>query len=131
MEALQATVRRLSWVDIVLVSPMAVPGLAGLILSIAEAIDGMLGLASPLGDLSTMGMVFVHVVGILATVWSIARIKEPTLLLAKLDAWARLAVTAVLLFYMAMLGPSVLFFLFLASEIIGAALQFLAIRKAK
>jgi len=125
------TVKALCWIDLILVTPLAIPPVAQLIISLFTAIDNALGLASPLPALNDMRYMFVSLTGILACVWSIARLREPTRLNIGLDAAARLAVTILLLYAWAKVGVSSLFILFLVTETVGAVLQFKVLRQTQ
>lgn len=118
---------RVCWMDIVLVGPMAIPPLALFILSIVADIDAALGFASPVSTINPLGLIFMNVVGILATVWSIVRIRETSRLNTALDSGARVLVVLVLVYGWMHSGPSVLFILFTLTELGGAAVQMIAL----
>ncbi|MGB0921406.1 MAG: hypothetical protein ACPG06_05100 [Alphaproteobacteria bacterium] len=124
------TIRALCWIDLMLVGPMAIPPIAYLIVTVFSHLDETLGLVSPLSQITDIGYLFMSVTGILATVWSIARLKEPTRLNIMLDTGARLAVAALLFWAWSQLGASMIFALFLATEIVGAILQLAILRGA-
>lgn len=126
--ALARTVRRLSWVDVLLVGPLAVPGVSHLIISLIGWLDAALGLNSSIVTVNPMGMLFMNVVGVLAISWCIVRIQAPSVLLARLDILARLAVSALILYYMFVWGVTAVLLVFLVSELIGAVLEWRALR---
>lgn len=130
MQPLQnKTIKTLCWIDLLLVGPMAIPPVAYLVITVFTKVDEALGLASPLPLITDMGYLFMSVTGVLATVWSLSRMKEPTRLNIKLDAYARLAVAALLIYCWMLVGPSIIFGLFLITEIGGAALQLRILQK--
>lgn len=121
--------KRFALLDLVLVGPMALPGLAHILIGLFILADGAVGIQSPLGQMNEAGMLFVNVVGVLAAMWAIARLMAPTALTTRIDSYARLAVALLLIYYWAGTGPSVIFALFLLSEIGGATVQLLALKK--
>lgn len=116
-------IKRVSIIDLCLVGPMAVPGVSHAIIDLIAMIDHALGLHSEVGEMNAVGMMFMNVVGVLAIVWSVARIKAPAEHLAWLDIYARLAVAFILAFYSFVSGMSVVFAFFMATELIGAVWQ--------
>lgn len=121
--------KRFALLDLVLVGPMALPGVAHILVGLFILADGAVGFQSPLGQMNEAGMLFVNVVGVLAAMWAVARLKAPTALTMRIDSYARFAVALILIYYWAGLGPSVIFVLFLISEIGGAIVQLAALRK--
>ncbi len=121
--------KRFALLDLILVGPMALPGLAHILIGLFILADGAAGVQSPLGQMNEAGMLFVNVVGVLAAMWAIARLLDPTALTTKIDAYARLAVALLLVYYWASVGFSIIFVVFLVSEIGGAAVQLMALKK--
>ncbi len=127
----QKLIARLAMIDLVLVGPMAIPPVALLVLSIFGDLDAMIGLESPLGMMTPLGLIFMNIVGILAAVWSIIRIRETSRLNTLLDTIARIGVALILVYGVSQIGLSLMFGLFLVTEIGGAALQAMALMRDK
>lgn len=123
--------KRFAILDIMLVGPMALPGLSHFILSVFIMIDHALGLQSPLAEIKEPGIMFANVVGVLAVMWAIARLRVPHIQLMKVDAYARIIVGLLLCYYWALLGPSAIFILFLLSEFGGATVQLINLRQSR
>ncbi len=122
-------IRILCLIDLALVGPMALPPMARLIIDLFSSLDQALGLASPLPMITDMGYLFMSVTGILAAVWSLSRLREPTRLNIGLDVGARLAVALLLIYCWGLIGLSIIFVLFLMTEIGGAGLQLFVLRR--
>lgn len=117
------TIRFFAWLDLAVTGLFALPFTAPLLIDLAYWLHDALPLA-PLARpvLGDTAMAFVNIMGIIGVIWALARLKAPSLLLARLDGWGRLAVAAVLLWYMTgTLSP--VFGLFVLTELAGAAAQ--------
>jgi len=117
------TIRFFAWLDLAVTGLLALPVTAPLVIDLVYWLHDALPLA-PLARpaLGDTAMAFVNIMGIIGVIWALARLKAPSLLLARLDGWGRFAVAAVLLWYMqGTLSP--VFFLFVLTELAGAAVQ--------
>ena len=90
-------IRAVAIVDLVLTLPFAFPFAAESLIQLIYRIDAGAGLGSapPLG-FGPLQIMFVHIMGVLAVLWAIARIRNPAEDLARLDALARLVVAALI-----------------------------------
>lgn len=127
--AVAQTIRRLSWVDVALIGPMAIPGVSHLIIDLILWLDAVLGLDSAVQSMTPMGMLFMNVVGVLAISWCVVRIRAPSVLLGWVDVIARLAVSVLILLYIIFWGITPVVLLFLASEMIGATLEWRVLKQ--
>lgn len=116
--------------DLAVTLPFALPFIAEALIVGIYLLDGLLGFGTPALYFETgpFGMMFVHIMGVLGVVWAIARLRAASAGLARMDAIARLAVAALIVYAIAS-GATPLLWLFVATEIGGSALQFHALRK--
>lgn len=116
-------IKRVSVIDLILVGPMAVPGISHAIIELIAMADHALGLHSEVGEMNAVGMLFMNITGVLAIIWCVTRIKAPSVNLAWYDIYGRLAVAFILAFYAFVSGMSVIFAFFMATELAGAVWQ--------
>ena len=64
--------------DLVTCLPLALPGVAGLYLTILDALNGGLGLGGQVGDLSPLSMMFINFLGSLISIWAVMRLVNPS-----------------------------------------------------
>lgn len=125
----QKTIRSVAWVDFAVTLPFALPFVAEALIALIYLLDRWLGFGTPavLFEMGPLAMMFVHIMGVLGVVWALARLRIPSLLLARIDALARLAVAA-LIVYAVTEGATPVLWLFVVTEIGGSAVQFAALR---
>ena len=129
---LERIFKRVAWADLAVTLPFALPLIAEALIVLIYLVDGWLGFGTPglYFEAGPFGMMFVHIMGVLGVVWAIARLRTPTADLARIDAIARLAVAALIVYAIAS-GATPVLWLFVATEIGGSALQFHALRKGR
>jgi hypothetical protein len=123
-------VRAIAGFDLVVTGCLAVPPFARALLGILFAGDAALQLGSPRVEFQPLHWLFVNLTGVLGVVWALARLRSPTPELALLDVVGRLAVAALILHATGGEGMTPLLHVFVASELLGAAAQYLAVRRA-
>lgn len=135
MNALSAktasTIRRLSWVDVALTAPLAIPGLSHLYLQLIGWLDAALGFHSAVTSTNAIGMLLMNTTGTMAICWCIARIRAPSLLLGWLDVYARIVIAALVLGYVTNAGVSLIFLAFFLSETVGAIIEFRVLKSER
>lgn len=116
--------------DLVVTLSFALPFFAEALIVGIYLLDGLAGFGTPALYFETgpFGMMFVHIMGVLGVVWALARMRMPVASLARMDAMARLAVAAPIVYAIGS-GATPVLWLFVATEIGGSALQFYALRK--
>lgn len=124
------TIRAVAWGDLAVTLPFAIPFIAEAVIALIYGIDRGLGFATPaiFFEAGPFGLMFVHIMGVLGVVWALARLRLPRPELARIDAVARLVVAA-LIIYVITAGATPVLWLFVATEIGGSVLQFVALRK--
>ncbi len=124
-------IRGTAWCDLAITLPFALPFVAGVAIALLREADRWLGLGTSAMTFETgpLAMMFVHIMGALGVVWAIARLCLPVPLLSRIDAIARLFVSALILHAM-IEGATPLLWFFVATEVLGSAAQFFALRQA-
>ncbi len=126
------TVRLFAWIDLPIVTVMAIPGLSHALVGLIDAIDALLGPGHGVGAWSPMAYLFLNVAGVLGVLWALIRLTQPgNLTLVRLDAWGRLAVTALVVGYVATGAVTPVLLVFLVSELVGAAFEFRALARIR
>ena len=64
--------------DLVTCLPLAVPGIAGLYLTVLDALNGAVGLGGQVGELSPLAMMFINFLGSLISIWAVLRLINPS-----------------------------------------------------
>lgn len=125
----EKTIRGVAWVDLAVTLPFALPFIAEAVVALIYILDRWLGFGTPaiLFEMGPLAMMFVHIMGVLGVVWALARLRVPSPLLARIDALARLAVAALIVYAVAE-GATPVLWLFVVTEIGGSAVQFAALR---
>jgi len=123
-------VRVIAGFDLVVTGCLAIPPFARACIGILFAGDAALDLGSLLVEFHPLHWLFVNLAGVLGVLWAVARLRTPTAELALLDVVGRLAVAAVILHATGAEGMTPLLHVFVASELLGAAAQYLAVRRA-
>ena len=123
-------VRVFAGFDLVVTGCLAIPPFAHAFLRILFAGDAALDLGSLRVEFHPLHWLFVNLAGVLGVLWAVARLRTPTPELALLDVVGRLAVAAVILHATGAEGITPLLHVFVASELLGAAVQYWAVRRA-
>ncbi|MCF8469898.1 MAG: hypothetical protein K9G30_03865 [Parvibaculum sp.] len=123
-------IRGSAWCDLAITLPFALPFVAGVVITLLQEADRWLGLGTSAMTFVTgpLTMMFIHIMGVLGVVWAIARLCLPVPLLSRMDAIARIVVTALILHAMTE-GATPLLWFFIATEVLGSAAQFFALRQ--
>ncbi|CDP54326.1 hypothetical protein [Devosia sp. DBB001] len=64
--------------DLVTCLPLALPGIAGVYLSVLNALNGAMGLGGSVGELSPLAMMFINFLGSLISIWAVLRLINPS-----------------------------------------------------
>ena len=64
--------------DLVTCLPLAVPGIAGIYLTVLDALNGAVGLGGQVGELSPLAMMFINFLGSLLSIWAVLRLINPS-----------------------------------------------------
>lgn len=64
--------------DLVTCLPLALPGVAGIYLSILDTLNGAIGLGGAVGALSPLSMMFINFLGSLISIWAVLRLINPS-----------------------------------------------------
>jgi hypothetical protein len=122
-------VRGWALLDLVVTAPLVLPPTAALFVKLLCALDGLAGgsTASPAFD--ALHWFFVCLAGALGVAWAIARLVEPVRPLGRIDAFARLWVSALIAWFVLSRGAPVVLLAFVATELGGAVHQLWALRR--
>jgi len=126
---LERVVRVVAGFDLVVTGCLALPPFARVLLGLLFAGDAAAGFGTPRVAFEPLHWLFVNLAGVLGVLWATARLLRPTLELAALDLLGRLAAAAVILHATRAEGMSPLLHVFVGSELLGAALQYWAVRR--
>jgi hypothetical protein len=129
-DAYAKVARGVALYDVVSTLGMALPGLSVLTLRFYAFLHESLGLAGEFPAFAPAHQLFVNIVGILAFLWAVARIRLLDRFLVACDAYGRLVVASVILYYTFALGVSQVFLIFVATELIGAGLEFWVLKRS-
>ncbi len=126
----EKALRAVAWADVAVTLPVALAFIADAMIVLLYGIDRGLDLGTPalLFEMGPLAMMFVHIMGVLGVVWALARLRNLSPDLTRIDAFARIAV-AVLIVYAMMEGATPVLWLFVATEIAGSIVEFMALRK--
>ncbi|KFL26411.1 hypothetical protein JP74_13650 [Devosia sp. 17-2-E-8] len=64
--------------DLVTCLPLALPGIAGVYLSVLNALNGAMSLGGSVGELSPLAMMFINFLGSLISIWAVLRLINPS-----------------------------------------------------
>jgi hypothetical protein len=124
-DTLARCVRGFAAFDLVVTGCLAVPPLAPFFLELL-----FVG-AAPRVRFEPLHLLFVNLAGVLGVLWAIARLRAPTPELALLDVAGRFAVAALILRATAEGGMTPILHFFVATEVVGAFVQYWAVRRAR
>jgi hypothetical protein len=109
--------------DLLMTAWLAIPGLSDWFIQLIDRIGVITGWAAPLAPFDPFAMFMVNLAGVLGVAWNWARWRSASYELAKLDAAARLAVAALILYYVFVLGVTPVILLFVISEVFGSLVE--------
>ncbi|MBM4384747.1 MAG: hypothetical protein FJ091_15450 [Deltaproteobacteria bacterium] len=115
--------------DLVVTGLFALPFSAKIFVATLYALDRALGgnLATP--QLSELGAFFTNLAGMLGVLWAAVRLARPERFLARADAMGRVAVAALIAWYLATESLPDVMWAFVATELGGAAAQWWVTRR--
>lgn len=116
------TIRGFAWLDFAITLPFALPIVAKTLIGLIYRIDAALGYGRPLPEFGALQMMFVHIMGVLGVIWALARLRDPSEALARMDALGRLVVAA-LIIHAITWGASPLLWALVATELAGSVAQ--------
>lgn len=75
---LQRAVKTSAIYDLATCLPLALPGVAGVYLTILDSLNGAVGLGGHVGELSPLAMMFINFLGSLISIWAVMRLINPS-----------------------------------------------------
>lgn len=122
-------VRAFALFDLVVTGLLAVPLLSEYVLALLLSGFGVLGSPSQWLPFSTLTLVFCNLAGVLGVLWNGLRWMHPQPLIVRMDQWGRVAVAAVLVFYLCFKAAPVVLWLFVITELAGAVMAWNTLRR--
>jgi hypothetical protein len=116
-------VRCVASFDLLATACLAVPGFETRFTDALMQLDTLFGFATPVAPLTPLGLLFANLAGALGVLWALARLAWPLRRLVGADAVARLAVAALIAYSIRSRGTTPVLWIFVATELLGAALQ--------
>ncbi len=110
-------------IDLVVTSLFVLLPTAQLFIAALYTLNGTLGGNSVPPGFASIHWFFVSLAGVLGVLWALARIKAPSTFLGVADTIGRSVVALLIVFYVAAGGAPVAMYLFVFSELAGAAHQ--------
>jgi hypothetical protein len=110
--------------DLVVAGPLAIPPLTRTGLDILFNINQALGFNDPYPTFEPVHLLFISLFGLWVTAWVIARFRSADLGFVRIDLWMRLSVIAVLAWYALTTKTYGIVYLFIAADIVWAAVNF-------
>ena len=121
------TVRLWAMVDSNVTYTFAIPPIAERFIGLLYRVDRWLGGSAVLPAFDAIHMLFVCLFGVMVSIWVVARLVRPIGIFALVDGYGRIVVSALLLYFILVLGaPRVLLF-FVFTEMLGAVAQLWAV----
>jgi hypothetical protein len=114
------TVRLWAWVDSSVTWTLAIPPMAKVFISTLYRINGWIGGESVAPAFLPVQLFFVSLSGVLISLWVLARLLHPVPVFALLDGWGRVAVSALLIYFVLVAGAPRVLLLFVVTEMAGA-----------
>jgi len=123
-------IRGVAAFDLFVTAILAVPVLAHAFVRIIYFVESkLIGVDALAPVIPPVGWLFFNIAGILGVLWALVRLAMPLRELSIADAVARCVVAAMIAYYcLAESVPSILF-AFVATEVLGTAIQWMAIRQ--
>ena len=122
-EPARTTVRAVAAFDLLATGCLVVPGVEARFFDAVMRLDAALGIGTPFAALPPLGLLLANLAGALGVLWALVRIAWPLRRLVASDAVARCAVALLLAYSIAARGVTPLLYAFVATELLGAALQ--------
>lgn len=119
-------VRLSAWYDLLVTWPFALPWTIAWLYTQLALLSASLGLSGYTPSLDPLHMLFANLLGSVVTVWSLARILNPTIQLGRLDAAARI-LFATWQIHAVAVGISAIILVFTVFEILFGILQFMPV----
>jgi hypothetical protein len=123
-------VRIVAVFDLLATGSLAIPVLSDYVLAFLLSGFGLDGKAADWLPIPLTTAVFCNLMGLIGVLWNGARVISPEPLLVRMDQFGRLAVAAALAYYLLCRDAPVVLWLFVASELIGSAVAWRALRRA-
>lgn len=122
-EPARTVARAVAGFDLLVTGCLAIPGVEQRFFDALLRIDAMLGFATPTVALPPLGLLLANLAGALGVLWALVRIAWPLRRLVASDAVARCAVALLITVSIAARGVTPVLYAFVATELLGAALQ--------
>ncbi len=122
-------VRAVAVFDLIATGLLAVPVWSDHVLAWLLSGFGLLGSPADWLPLPLTTSIFLNLAGLLGVLWNGYRLLSPEPLLVRMDQWGRIAVAALLGYFLICRGAPVVLWLFVASELIGSAVEWRALRR--
>lgn len=119
----RVTVRAVALFDLVVTGLLAFPVSGRGFVDLLYRLNGYFGGVSTSPPFDSVHWLFVNLAGVLGVVWALARLLEPTRQLANLDTAGRLAVSILILWYVALGSAPGMSLVAVVTELAGAAAQ--------
>ena len=124
-------VRAVAGFDLLATGCLAIPGIERPFFDALMRIDAALGIGTPFSALPPLGLLLANLAGALGVLWALVRIAWPLRRLVASDAIARCAVALLLAYSIAVRGVTPVLYGFVATELLGAALQASALARLR
>lgn len=111
--------RQVAWLDLWLITPLALPFFSEVYVAILYAAHAALGLAGAVPGFAPVHWAFINIAGVMAVAWALVRLRYPIREFALADAYVRITVAALLVFWIWQ-GATPVLTLFVVTEIGGA-----------
>lgn len=124
------TVRALTWLDFAVCAVLSLPFAAALLFGLLDLASTAMGGASvqpPTGA----GAFFVNLAGLFGVLWNVVMLTNTQSNLHRIDLVARLGVIALIVFHIALSGLSLVFALFVLTEVVGGIAKFVWLTGSK
>lgn len=119
------TVRYSAIYDLLFTLAFAIPGLAGIKLSLLRTLHYDLALPGQFPTFDGLHLLFVHLLGIVVTVWSLLRIRHPEPRFGLYDSLARFGFSGAMAYTLLFADGSLLIGVFLLPECLWGIYQYL------
>ncbi len=121
-------VRIVAVFDLIATGSLAIPVLSNYVLAYLLSGFGLVGSPGEWLPVPLTTAIFCNLMGVIGVLWNGARVISPEPLLVRMDQWGRLVVAAVLAYYLLCRGAPVVLWAFVASELIGSAVAWRALK---